>query len=161
MNGGRCQQNCSSKLKRFALLSHQMPCVKHMEINRFNLALLFETRGFPFDSREIDELAVQYGQSLRDGTHQLFRELSDMKVPLLVFSAGLGDSILAVLKHAEVMYPNVKIVSNFLQYENGMLNGLDNDAHHMIHTFNKNEAALRGTEYYDSVHDRQHILLMG
>lgn len=59
------------------------------------------------------------------------------------------------------MYPNVRIVSNFLQYKNGLLNGLDNNQHTMIHTFNKNENALKGTDYYDSVHDRKHVILMG
>lgn len=80
---------------------------------------------------------------------------------MLVFSAGLGDSIDAVMKHEQVLYPNVKIVSNFLKIdENGMVNGFREDQA-MIHTFNKNETALEGTEYYDSVQNRQHIILMG
>lgn len=109
----------------------------------------------------MEELAIEYAHSLRDGTHDLFKELSDLNVPLLVFSAGLGDSILAVLKHADVMYPNVHIVSNFLQYENGLLNGLGNTQQTIIHTFNKNENSLKGTDYYDTVHDRKHVILMG
>lgn len=109
----------------------------------------------------MDELATAYAHSLRDGTHDLFKGLNDLNVPLLVFSAGLGDSILSVLKHADIMYPNVRIVSNFLQYKNGLLNGLDNSQHIMIHTFNKNENALKGTDYYDLVHDRKHVILMG
>lgn len=109
----------------------------------------------------MDELATKYAHALRDGTQELFKRLNELNVPLLVFSAGLGDSILSVLKHADVMYPNVRIVSNFLQYENGLLNGLDNDQHVIIHTFNKNENALRGTDYYDAVHGRKHVILMG
>lgn len=31
----------------------------------------------------------------------------------------------------------------------------------MIHTFNKNETALDGSEYYDLVHNRDHIIVMG
>lgn len=123
--------------------------------------LLHFHRGFPFDQREMDEMANEYAHSLRDGTHELFKQLNELNVPLLVFSAGLGDSILSVLNHAKVMYPNVRIVSNFLQYKNGLLNGLDNNQHTIIHTFNKNENALRGTDYYDSVHGRKHVILMG
>lgn len=125
------------------------------------LLLLHFHRGFPFDQREMDEMANEYAHSLRDGTHELFKQLNELNVPLLVFSAGLGDSILSVLNHAKVMYPNVRIVSNFLQYKNGLLNGLDNNQHTIIHTFNKNENALRGTDYYDSVHGRKHVILMG
>lgn len=82
-----------------------------------------------------------------------------MNVPVLVFSAGLGDSIRAVLQHEQVMLPNVKLVSNFLKYENGIVNGFSNLP--LIHTFNKNETVLEGTEYYDMVHNRQHVILMG
>lgn len=126
-----------------------------------SFSLFFHCRGFAFDQAEMEELAIEYAHSLRDGTHDLFKELSDLNVPLLVFSAGLGDSILAVLKHADVMYPNVHIVSNFLQYENGLLNGLGNTQQTIIHTFNKNENSLKGTDYYDTVHDRKHVILMG
>lgn len=51
-------------------------------------------------------------------------------------------------------------MSNFLQYdENGLLTGLD--LNNLIHVFNKNESALRGTDYFDIVKSRDHILLMG
>lgn len=39
------------------------------------------------------------------------------------------------------------------------MHGIDEDR--LIHTFNKNETALEGTEYYDLVHSRDHIILMG
>lgn len=83
-----------------------------------------------------------------------------MNVPILVFSAGLGDSINAVLKHEQCLLPNVKLVSNFLQYKDGLLNGFDDKAP-VIHTFNKNETALDGTDYYEMVKNREHVLLMG
>lgn len=83
-------------------------------------------------------------------------------MPVLVFSAGLGDSILAVLKHEQVLFPNVKLVSNFLQYKDGILNGFNfSDKTPMIHTFNKNETVLSGSDYYKMVQQRQNIILMG
>uniref|UniRef100_A0A2M4BW44 5'-nucleotidase n=2 Tax=albitarsis series TaxID=58233 RepID=A0A2M4BW44_9DIPT len=116
-------------------------------------------KGFQLPQEDIDEVAVRYKDGLRDGTHEMFRELHEHSVPCLVFSAGLGNCVLSVLKHANVMYPNVKLVSNFLQFsENGMLNGLQD---RMIHTFNKNETVLEGTEYYDIVHSRDHVIVMG
>lgn len=118
-------------------------------------------RGFPFDPSRFDELASEYNKALRDGTHDLIKTTNDLDVPLLVFSAGLGDSIAAVMRHHKLLYKNVHIVSNFLQYENGLLNGLNNEQNVMIHTFNKNEQALKGTTYYDTVHDRHHVILMG
>lgn len=122
--------------------------------------IFYLNRGIPFDSKEIDELASQYSHALRDGTKDMFEYTNKLNVPVLVFSAGLGDCIMAVLKHENVFYPNVKLVSNFLQYKDGYLNGFS-DKTPLIHTFNKNETALSGTEYYKMVQKRQHIILMG
>lgn len=58
---------------------------------------------------EIQHVAARYQHCLRDGTHELFADLNKMSVPILVFSAGLGDSVLAVLNQANVMQPNVKV----------------------------------------------------
>lgn len=124
------------------------------------MILFFFYRGFPFDPKEIEELAKEYGHALRDGTHDLFKLTHEKNVPVLVFSAGLGDSIQAVLKNEQILLSNVKLVSNFLKYENGMVNGFSDD-YPLIHTFNKNETVLEGTEYYDMVHNRQHVILMG
>ncbi|XP_052872124.1 7-methylguanosine phosphate-specific 5'-nucleotidase [Anopheles cruzii] len=116
-------------------------------------------KGFKLPQEDIDEVAVRYKDGLRDGTHAMFKELHELSVPCLVFSAGLGNCVLSVLNHANVMYPNVKLVSNFLQFnENGTLNGLQD---RMIHTFNKNETVLEGTEYYDIVQSRDHVIVMG
>lgn len=125
-----------------------------------NFNLFFFCRGFAFDPKEIEELAKQYSHALRDGTHDLFKLTHEMNVPVLVFSAGLGDSIQAVLQHEQVLLPNVKLVSNFLKYDNGIVDGFS-DEYPLIHTFNKNETVLEGTEYYDMVHNRQHVILMG
>lgn len=116
-------------------------------------------KGFPLPPEEIAEVAKRFKDGLRDGTPQMFYDLDNLGVPCLVFSAGLGDSVISVLRQANVMYPNVKVISNFLQYNpDGTLNGLQDK---MIHTFNKNETALKGTEYYDLVHDRDHVIVMG
>ena len=114
--------------------------------------------GFPLGQNEIDSIAGQYKDALRDRTHILFKTLNRLDIPVLVFSAGLGNSVISVLQQANVMYPNVKVVSNFLQYKDGLLNGFQEP---MIHTFNKNETALDGSEYYDLVHNRDHIIVMG
>lgn len=45
----------------------------------------------------------------RDGTHELFEDFDKHKVPILIFSAGLGDCIISCLKHFKVMYPAVKV----------------------------------------------------
>lgn len=53
----------------------------------------------------------------RDGTEELFSELHIPNVPVLVFSAGMGDILEQVLKHFNVYTNNVKVVSNFFKYD--------------------------------------------
>lgn len=114
--------------------------------------------GFAFDQTEIDHVASKFKSALRDRTHELFDELLRLQIPVLVFSAGLGNSVVSVLQQANIMHPNVKVVSNFLQYRDGLLDGFQQP---MIHTFNKNETVLNGSEYYELVHTRDHIIVMG
>lgn len=78
----------------------------------------------------------------------------------IIAFAPQGDTVKATLIHEQVLYPNVEIVSNFLAYKNGLVNGF-NDKWPVIHMFNKNETILEGTDYYDMVHNRQNIILMG
>lgn len=110
------------------------------------------------EQSEIDGIAGKYKDSLRDNTQELFKTLNRLNIPVLVFSAGLGNSVVSVLQQANVMYPNVNVVSNFLQYKDGVLDGFKPP---MIHTFNKNETALDSHKYYDLVHNRDHIIVMG
>ncbi|KAH8405142.1 hypothetical protein KR222_004570 [Zaprionus bogoriensis] len=114
--------------------------------------------GFAFDQSEIDQVASQFKRALRDRTHELFAALLRLQIPVLVFSAGLGNSVVSVLQQANIMHPNVKVISNFLQYRDGLLDGFQQP---MIHTFNKNETVLNGSEYYELVHTRDHIIVMG
>lgn len=76
--------------------------------------MLFETarlfRGFTLPHNEIVEVARRYKDDcLRDGTRQLFGDLNALKVPILVFSAGLGDSVCAVLEETNIKLANVKV----------------------------------------------------
>ena len=53
----------------------------------------------------------------RDGCDWLFDELHKCDVPLLIFSAGVGDIIQEVLKQQYTVYDNMKIVSNFMDFD--------------------------------------------
>lgn len=116
-------------------------------------------QGLKVAQEDIEATAAAVGPSLRYGTNELFKDLNDREIPVLVFSAGLGNSVVAVLKHFDVYLPNVKVISNFLKYnDEGVIQGFQDAA---IHVLNKNEFALKGTKYYDLVKDRDNVILMG
>ena len=53
----------------------------------------------------------------REECQWLFNELYRHNIPLLIFSAGLGDIIREIIScQASEIYENMKIVANFLSY---------------------------------------------
>ena len=116
-------------------------------------------QGFQFDPKEIEEVTTIYGHSLRNRTKELFGKLKTVKVPILVFSAGLGDIVEAVLRHHEIMYENVNIISNFLKFNGNTVEGFKN-SNRLIHVFNKNEHAVE-QEYFKILEGRKNVVLMG
>ncbi|XP_076638231.1 cytosolic 5'-nucleotidase IIIB [Colletes latitarsis] len=115
-------------------------------------------KGIPFNPDEILEIAKIYGMNLRDHTEKLFKKLYSAGIPILVFSAGLGDIVEAILRDRGVLFDNVKVISNFLKYEDGKLAGFKNEK--LIHVFNKNEYAIE-QEHLNVLEGRKNVLLMG
>ena len=76
----------------------------------------------------------------------MMSRLSEANVPFLILSAGLGDLVTEICKSQDVMKSNVKVVSNFLAFDNlGNVTGIEGE---MIHVFNKNESAIHDSEYF-------------
>lgn len=94
---------------------------------------------------------------LRDDAAEFLSTCKDYNIPVIIISAGIGNIILEFLKHNEVLYDNIYIISNFLQYENGIVKGFDN---HIIHSLNKNEQELP-YEAKDAIKDRPYSIIMG
>lgn len=94
------------------------------------------------------------------GARELFEWAEAKGVPLLVFSAGLGDVVCEVLqKHGVRLGEQVHVISNFMECdERGIVVGFRPP---MVHVFNKNEHSLRGTPYYEKIRERRNVLLLG
>lgn len=56
----------------------------------------------------------------RDGYEQFFDRLQQHKVPVFIFSAGLGDVLEEILRQGGVYFPNVKVVSNFMDFDDNV-----------------------------------------
>lgn len=54
---------------------------------------------------------------VRDGYKEFFKHLKDTCVPLLIFSAGIGDVLEEVIRQAGVFFSNVKVVSNYMDFD--------------------------------------------
>ncbi|XP_053708001.1 cytosolic 5'-nucleotidase 3-like [Synchiropus splendidus] len=109
-----------------------------------------------------DLLAVAVKESearLRDGFKLFFDHLCWHSIPLLIFSAGIGDILEEVIRQAGVFHPNVKVFSNYMDFdESGVLKAFKGE---LIHIYNKREGALLNTGHFQELRTRPNVLLMG
>lgn len=54
---------------------------------------------------------------IREGYEQFFDRLHQHSVPVFIFSAGLGDVLEEIIHQAGVYHPNIKVVSNFMDFD--------------------------------------------
>ncbi|CAH8458074.1 unnamed protein product [Heterobilharzia americana] len=92
---------------------------------------------------------------LRDKVDDFLQLLYDNNVPVLVFSAGLGDVIAFFLHHSKVYRDNMRVVSNFMIFDDdGKLTGFTSP---IIHIFNK----TANTVADNGLPKRPNVLLLG
>ncbi|XP_054252829.1 kelch-like protein 11 isoform X2 [Indicator indicator] len=108
---------------------------------------------------DIAQIVRESGVMLRDGFGEMFEQLHQQDVPLFIFSAGVGDVVQEVLRQAGVFHPNVRVVSNYMDFDhNGVLTHFKGP---LIHTCNKNNSVLQGTAYFQQLSTRTSIILLG
>lgn len=98
---------------------------------------------------------------LRDDVKTFTDLLYEKHIPLLIFSAGLGDVIRLLLQRFSMDTDNVRVVSNFMRFsDEGVLIGFEEPA---IHTFNKTAASITNLGNGDgkSSMKRPCVLLLG
>ncbi|XP_075027756.1 7-methylguanosine phosphate-specific 5'-nucleotidase isoform X2 [Calonectris borealis] len=108
---------------------------------------------------DIAQIVRESDVMLRDGFNELFDQLHKYNVPLFIFSAGVGDILEEIIRQANVFYSNVNVVSNYMDFDdNGVLTRFKGP---LIHTYNKNNSVLQGTEYFQQLSTRTSIILLG
>jgi 2-hydroxy-3-keto-5-methylthiopentenyl-1-phosphate phosphatase len=78
----------------------------------------------------------------RPGAKEFADNCNVHDIPLLVFSAGLGDIIQEIMRKAEMIVGTLHIVSNMMEFnEDGLIVNFKDP---LIHILNKNEANIKG-----------------
>uniref|UniRef100_A0A3Q3EFA5 5'-nucleotidase n=1 Tax=Labrus bergylta TaxID=56723 RepID=A0A3Q3EFA5_9LABR len=96
---------------------------------------------------------------LREGYQLFFDHLHEHSIPLLIFSAGIGDILEEVVRQAGVFHSNVKVFSNYMDFdETGVLKAFKGE---LIHIYNKREGALLNTGHFQELRTRPNVLLLG
>ncbi|XP_072560786.1 7-methylguanosine phosphate-specific 5'-nucleotidase-like isoform X3 [Paramormyrops kingsleyae] len=96
---------------------------------------------------------------LRTDYEFFFDHLDKKKIPLVIFSAGIGDVLEEVIIQAGVFHSNIMVFSNYMDFdEKGTLQGFKGK---LIHTFNKNGLTLVESNHFPKLRDRHNVLLLG
>lgn len=103
--------------------------------------------------QNIDKLELRIGMS------QFFQEMQAKEIPVIVFSAGIGNIILHVLNHYNLLTRNISVISNIFYF---------NDAHkvlipswdNLIHASNKDSRHF-WEEIFRIISGRENIIVIG
>ena len=108
----------------------------------------------------IREIVHNSTTHLKEGCQWFFYTLERYDIPILVFSAGLGDIIHEWIIKQCGSFKNMKIISNFMSFSN-LTNRVTGFEGNMIHIFNKNEGVLLDTDYEKLIVNRPNVILLG
>lgn len=65
----------------------------------------------------LQEMVGRSSSHLRDNAKDAVERMSKSGIPLLVLSAGVGNIVELVLTGQGIDYPNVKVISNFMKFD--------------------------------------------
>jgi len=95
----------------------------------------------------------------RAGIEEFITILKNRQVPLLVFSAGLGDVIEYFFKKKNLLHNNLSIISNFYNY--GTKGNITGYKGRIIHSGNKGEIAIAKDKHFSKIRNRKNVILLG
>lgn len=113
-----------------------------------------------FKSDYIAKMLQTADIDFRDNVRSLIEFSHRSQIPFHIFSAGLGDVIAQFLHMNSVSYDNVRVTSNFLDFdsETGLLKGVKGD---VMHTLNKITTAEIANKHDKVFPHRDVIVLCG
>lgn len=96
----------------------------------------------------------------RKGAKEFLQIMHDENIPVIIVSAGIGNTIKQFLKDNSCLFENMYIISNFIEFdENGKVKKFDNSK--MIHTLNKTTKGHLTKEFEDKIKKRKYKILIG
>lgn len=111
-------------------------------------------------SKETVKNAADTSKVKLRGKFDVFAEtLKKEEVPLLVFSAGVGQVIERVFSNAKISPDNIKLIANMLEFNSE--NNAEQFRPPLITTGNKSTVAAQEKEYFNSHIDRVNSILLG
>ena len=105
----------------------------------------------------VKNAAKQGHLKYRDGAKEFLKKMNEKSVPVIIISAGIGNIIEEFLTDENDFYPNIHIISNTIEFEDGIIKGLKGST---IHSMNK-DIVHGDKEILNIIQERKNILLFG
>lgn len=122
-----------------------------------SLDLVVQTQ---IESTHLKDIVRNSTTHLKNGCKWFFHTLERYEVPLLIFSAGIGNIIEEWIVQECGSYKNMTIISNFMTFDE-ITNRINGFSGSLIHIFNKNEGVLLDTKHAASILNRPNVILLG
>ena len=116
---------------------------------------------FELERTAMDSIASSDLVRLRDGSNLFIKQLAELNIPLIIFSAsGFGDAIKKVIENHKLDFSNIQYVTNIMKWDkDGKALGYHRP---LIHTLNKDETVLPSfPEVEHLIKERYNVLLLG
>jgi 5'-nucleotidase len=137
-------------------LDYQYRCNKMQEWWEEHEKLLVKSK---MHKNVIADILEKNPKLFRDGSDNFFDFLYKKKVPLLIFSAGIGNLIKDYLKKKDKLTDNIHIIANTFVFNfQGYATGYE---HEVIHTLNKSEIKIKNKNYKKMISERNNVILLG
>lgn len=113
---------------------------------------------FKLKESDIEELSLNKKyMKFRSGAPYFFKKMYDRNIPVIIISAGIGNFIEKFLINNNCFYNNIYIISNFIDFKDGVAVGIKDK---IIHSQNKNEVFIP-ENIKEVIKNRTNIILLG
>lgn len=121
---------------------------------RAHINLFYE---YNLNEKAVKDSIAGGGLEYREGAKEFINKMHSLNIPVIIISAGIGNVIEEFLRKENDYFDNIKIVSNFIEFENGYIKRIIGDT---IHALNKNIISLDNNSK-ELLKSRDNILLLG
>lgn len=122
---------------------------KHLEIKK----------KFGLNKKLIEEVSKKSYLNYREYVKEFLELCFKFNIPVIIFSAGEGDIIVNSLKHEGLLFSNMRIISNF--YEFDKKGNVLKYSGEIIHSLNKSEVELKGSDILKDLESKKNCILIG
>ena len=93
----------------------------------------------------------------RKGAKEFLIKMNNMNIPVIIMSSGVGNIVKAFFEKEECLFNNIKIVSNFFEFENGKTHI---DLNNIMATSNKEYIRIP-QDIRNEIEEKENTLLFG